>query len=59
MEAEDAIDVAIIPDFWYYDNYCYYPARRGEQASASRKVPHETWMKLNCVFRKPFGKILF
>lgn len=48
--------VAVIPDFWYNENHCFYPAKRGELASSKRKQPDPTWLQYKCIFRREFGK---
>ncbi|KAK4014026.1 hypothetical protein OUZ56_026572 [Daphnia magna] len=46
--------VAIIPDFWFFDDSCYYPNMGGDIAASKRKQPERSWTHYKCSFRGEF-----
>ncbi|KAK4018961.1 hypothetical protein OUZ56_000996 [Daphnia magna] len=48
--------VAIIPDFWFFDDSCYYPNTGGDIAASKRKQPERSWTHYKCSYRGEFGK---
>ncbi|KAK4024355.1 hypothetical protein OUZ56_009777 [Daphnia magna] len=48
--------VAIIPDFWFFDDSCYYPNTGGDIAASKRKQPERSWTHYKSSYRGEFGK---
>lgn len=51
--------VAIIPDFWFFDDSCYYPNTGGDIAASKRKQPERSWTHYKCSYRGEFRKVMY
>ena len=51
--------VAIIPDFWIFNDSCYYPNTGGEIAASKRKQPEHSCTHYKCSYRGEFGNVMF
>jgi hypothetical protein len=57
LETTSGKAVAIVPDFWFSANSCWYPppSRKGNRAVTSREIPQEDWLNYPAKSRGIFG----